>query len=56
MELFQLIAEANGMTFEIGNFETKEEAREAVRLDKSSKNGIWCTTGRVVYLFDEEEI
>jgi hypothetical protein len=56
MVLHELKAETDRFTFEIGNFETKEEALKAATDDKKSPNGIYCTTGSVEYWFDEEKI
>ena len=56
MELIELKAETNNGTFSIGNFENKHEALKAAKIDKESENGIYCLSGKVDYVFDEEII
>ena len=56
MELLELKAETNNGTFLIGNFETIEEAKKAVEIDKNLENAIYCISGKVEYVFDEEII
>jgi len=56
MKLLELKAETNNGTFLIGNFENIEEAKKAVDRDKNSENAIYCITGEVQYIFDEEVI
>ena len=56
MELLELKAETNNGTFSIGNFENIEEAKKAVEIDKNSENAIYCISGKVEYVFDEEII
>ena len=54
MELLELTAETNHGDFSIGYFYTVDEAIKAAIIDKNSSNGIYCTTGRVNYIFDED--
>ena len=56
MELLELKAETNNGTFSIGSFENIEEAKKAVDIDKNSENAIYCISGKVEYVFDEEVI
>ena len=54
--LQELKAETNQGTFSIGYFENKEQAIEAAQIDKDSENGIYCLSGIVKYVFDEDRL
>ena len=56
MELLELKAETNNGTFSIGNFSNIEDAKKAMLNEKNSENGIYCLSGKVEYVYDEEII
>lgn len=55
-QLKELKAETNNGTFSIGNFRNKNEALKVAVEDKNSESGIYCLSGKVEYVYDEEVI
>ena len=50
----QLQAETNNGDFEIGFFNTLAKAKEAAESDKNCNSPIYCLSGEVVYVWNEE--
>lgn len=56
MEQFELTAETQNATVNIGWFRTIESAKEAVKSDKESDNPVSCINGNVEYFWNEEKV